>query len=370
MKGIRLVVGGLALGLAVSWAAVVSGQDLWEQDKALQAAMTGPVDLWRARLEQALAHGPDPIQAALGELVLDKVLSDPARERVLYDFASALRVVPETEAGRAALGWLLAYESKVLVPHPEAGEQYPIPLYQVSIAAQGTRNAWTYAAARQQTLELIESKNLQALDFTKFSDIAARRGAISAFRAASPAALEALRGDLLTRTKSSQELAPVTAIAAMRLNDMELYGAVLASPDQEAALSILPGVIDAFPSDAAFQLLMIGFNNESLASASLLQMARLHGKVPAADDFLFDTLSDRKLGGSAAAALAQTHDPVVVNQVDALLTNSTDRFVQARAVLALQLEGSDLAIDALKRFSDRSDVHPQLHREVNQWLAR
>ncbi len=49
MKGIRLI--GLAVGLALSWAAVVSGQDLWEQDKALQAAMTGPVDLWQSRLE-------------------------------------------------------------------------------------------------------------------------------------------------------------------------------------------------------------------------------------------------------------------------------------------------------------------------------
>jgi hypothetical protein len=303
-------------------------------------------------------------------LVHEKALSDPARERVLYDFASALRVIPETEAGRAALGWLLAYESKVLVPHPEAGSQFPVPLYPVSNAALGTQNAWTYAAARRETLELIENKSLQALDFNKSSDVAARRGAISAFRGASPAALEALRGDLLARTKSNPDLAPVTAIAARRLNDMELYGAVLASPNQEAALSVLPGVVDVFPSDTAFELLMIGFNNESLASASLLQMSRLHGKVPAADDFLFGTLSDRKLGGSAAAALAQTRDPAVVNRVDALLSNSTDRMIQARAVLALQLDGSDLAIDALKRFSDRSDIDAQLHREVNQWLAK
>jgi len=370
MKGIRLTIAVLAMSLASGLPAGAGARDLWEQDQALQAAMQGPVDLWRARLEQSMANGPEPVRTLLDELAREKDLSDPARERVLYDFASALRVVPETESGRVALEWLRTYESKVLVPHPEAGMQYPVPLYPVSNAAQGTQNAWTYAAARRQTLELIERKSLQALDFNKSSDIAARRGAVSAFRDASRLALEALRGDLLTRTQSGPELAPVTAIVAVRLNDVELYAAVLASPDQEAALSILPGVVDAFPSDTAFQLLMVGFNNESLASASLLQMARLHGKAPAANNFLFGALYDRKLGGSAAAALAQTHDPAVVTQIDALLTKSTDRFVQARAVLALQLEGSDLAVDALKRFSERSDVHPQLHREVNQWLEK
>lgn len=366
MKGIRLLV----VCLAMSWAAGTSAQDLWEQDKALQSAMTGPVDLWRVRLEQALENGTDGVTATLDELLREKALSDPARERVLYDFAAALRVVPESEAGLAALDWLLAYESQVLVPHPEAGIQYPVPLYRVSTAAQGSRNAWTYATARSQTLELIENKNLQAIDFTKSSDVVSRRGAVAAFRDASPAALEALRGDLLAGTKSSPELAPVTAIAAKRLSDTDLYGAVLASPDQEAALSILPGVVDSFPPETAFQLLIVGVNNESLASASLLQMARLHGQVPGADELLFATLSDRKLGGSAAAALAGTRDPEVVRRVDALLADSTDRIVQARAVLALQLEGSDLAMEALERFSQRPDVHPQLHREVNQWLEK
>ena len=124
------------------------------QEARTAAALIDTPAAVRPLYELARAGRDEALLESLAEVATRDGWSQPAREQVLYTFAAGLADLAPGTVGPEVMGWLLAYESRTLVPHddqPTAG----VPLYRVSAAAAGSLNAWKRQAAATESARLL-----------------------------------------------------------------------------------------------------------------------------------------------------------------------------------------------------------------------
>ena len=107
-----------------------------------------------------------------------------------------------------------------------------------------------------------------------------------------------------------------------------------------------------------------------IASAATLAIGALAPRDPAAHRFLLEAVAEPDIGASAAAALGRLDDPAVSAEIGRRLDGAEDEATRRRLVLALKLDGSPAARDALGRFAKAGAGSAPLRREVRQWLER
>ena len=90
------------------------------------------------------------IQDQIDAVINDPNLGEPAREKILRDYAWKLRELAPDAVALGSLQSLAAYRAVVLVVHPESRGQKTVPLFDVASAAQGTINRWLRESARDR----------------------------------------------------------------------------------------------------------------------------------------------------------------------------------------------------------------------------
>ena len=245
----------------------------WNREAALAAQDPAAV---AQTLEQLFQLARERRSAALLEEV-NRIADDPAvpapeRDRVLQQLAAALGDFPPGQVDAAILERLAATRALVRVPHEES-PGVGVPLYNIRAAASGSLAQWQRAAKPETTLGDKAPAEL-----------------ITSLSQPGPGQLERIR----------------RARAELAAGDLEalLFAAASLEDATTAALwvaELAPAVIDR----------------------------------PAVGDFLMGLLDDPHLGGTAALALAASHDTHLLDEL-ATLADEGSGLAAQRAALALQ----------------------------------
>jgi hypothetical protein len=183
---------------------------------------------------------------------------------------------------------------------------------------------------------------------------------VQAFEAAPVATLSLYRDRLSLALQSGKDVEPA-AVVARRLGDAALLRAVLERADAALALASVRIVRTTFAATDALDLLEHATLRADVASAALLEIGALAQAEPRAREILFRALEDDSRAGSAAAALAATHDPGLVLSLSGWVRDhAADERRARRGILALRLDGSDAARAELTRLA----ADPQLPASV------
>ena len=347
-------------------------QTVWDSGVAAQLAHSPEA---KQQLHQMLllAETPtlsaDSLLDALETLQADNSLPLPARERVLYDLAVALRTSPPSDASRQAMMFLSQHQSQTYIPHQESRGRINLPLYPVAAAARGTLTVWARQAAAERASANLQRDPAAVLSaYIQASDESHSAGLLDALESASLNDLAAFRVAVLSELPTTPAVAPVAAVLVKRLGDEVLCDAVIESGDSLTARRLLEQVPEIFAPTQAFAVLQRASTMKPLASVAIMEIGRLLPTVPAATGFLLDTLTDPSRGGSAAMALANVEDTAVIQSMAKRLANSQDKQVQSNVALALMLNSSFEAQLALKHFAGNPTAPEQLREEVVKWL--
>jgi hypothetical protein len=157
------------------------------------------------------------------------------------------------------------------------------------------------------------------------------------------------------------------SVIALRTRDADLYRQILASGSGPSVVRLLRTVSSTLSTDEAYAVLDNTLQRDDLASAALFEMAQLIDKHPDARNKVVFKLADPAMGGTAAAIIAKSGDPVLLKEASAYM--AAGGLTARRAVLALKLNNSGYARSLAKeRAVTLADA--QLKKEVNSWLAQ
>jgi len=257
---------------------------------------------------------------------------------------------------------------------PEHAHQ-AAPLYDVGAVARYAERDWTRSEARASTAHSLGLGTPKALDAWLGQDEsprgkAVRDGILDAWRAASVAELVRQRPAIVAAMRAGRDADRLALELARRLRDPELYSLTIGYAEPMVALAAVQAVARDLDTGAAIELLGKAADREPIASAALLAIGRLAATDNAARQLLLDRLSDPVSGESAAAALARVDDPALAARLGARLQVTKDEPTLRRVALALRLNGSPAARDALGRLVDTKQGSVELRKEVAAWLAR
>lgn len=374
----RAFAAGLAIALTpASLPANPLPEHLWDRQEAeRQASSEAASQRLSGLLDYVTDATADEMLSALHELQADEQLTLPAQERLLWDFAIALRERSPTAAGRRALQWLSGYQSRIFVAHEESRGLMGIPLYRVAAAARGTLTVWEQRQALAEAQAALAGGQTRRALPASAGDAPANDGSAEGLlglrQALETAPMEQIipvRERVLLEMRASAELAPVAAVLARRLQDPALFLAVLESDDRLTATRLLPETRLTLSPSQAYAVLTRVASERPLTSMAMMEVGRLAPDLPAAREFLFAKLSDADQGVSAAASLAAMQDPDVVETLARLLETATDEALLGNALLALRLDGSRQARTVLSQFAKDANAPESLRQEVTKWLA-
>jgi hypothetical protein len=299
----------------------------------------------------------------LQSLKTDSDLTDAAREKLLRKTLLIMADVQPDNNARNTVRALRSYPSKTYVWRNEHGHRERELLYDVAAAARFAEKRWNENESFRRA-----SSQLNASDYgvvTAYLNASAddRSGIERAFRSADLSALERHKTELITSMRSGDAAGPLSLIAASRLDDAGLYRAVLENADAATALDAIAEIQLAATDTVALSLLELAATRPDIRSAALLAIGRQVGRSPQAEDVLFSTLG-REGGASAAAALARTADPAVVDRLAQVLNSDSVEMERRHALLGLRLAPGERAARHLEMFGSDPGSPQALVREV------
>lgn len=326
---------------------------------------------------QALASAgrADGLAARLDRIVLDRSLSDAAREWLIDRGLHALATLEPTARAQETVAALTRRAPVVYARiDPDHGER-ATPLFDAGATARFVLRTWRRQAARSAAVADLASGRTSVV--TRFAATGAtqdsepeRAGIGDAFRAATAAELLAQRAaveDAMARGRRVDELA---LVLAERLADAALFRLAFGYADARVALAAVMLTAHSLDARTALTELALASRRSEIASAAMLAIGRLAESDGAARRHLFDSIELPDIGPSAAAALARLQDPAVAAELGRRLGQANTEQSRRLLVLALRLDGSAAARAELRRFMKSRTGSGPLREEVQQWLAR
>jgi len=308
------------------------------------------------------------IQGQIDAVISDPDLSEPAREKILRDYAYQLRDLTPDAVALSGLQNLAAYPSSVLVVLPESRGNKLVPLFDVARAAEGTINQWLRESARARAAaELGQGSITFVQGLTEAAHYQQIAGTADAVRVATFSSVELLRDPLPVLLARSPMFTPIVLAAAYRLQDEDLLRLAIGHGGETS--QAINNLLDYVPAKIAGTILfeLASGNDPKMAGLAITALARQAHSNEGVSDFLIATIGDRERGAAAALALAQIADPQVLDDLAAVLKRPPDQLSRQRAALALKLNGSDPALAVLREFA-RDQQGSRLSGEVQRWL--
>ena len=344
---------------------------------AARRAMSAPsVAASATRVAQHASQGStDAVVRELRVVLSDATLEPAAREWLLESGLHTLRRLPVTPAARGLADELSAWAPRVYARvEPEHGDQ-AVPLYDVGAVARYALREWVRSEARVSAAQALMTGKTDALETWLAQDespraMAVRDGILDAWRAAKVEQLARQRTALVAAMRAGRDADHLALELARRLRDAELYSLTIGYAEPAVALAAVQAVERELDQPTALDVLGQAADREPIASAALLAIGRLSRVDGAGQQMLLDRLSDPVSGNSAAAALARIDDPGVTARLGTRLTEARDESTRRRVALALRLNGSPAARDALGRLIESKQGSPDLRKEIAAWLPR
>jgi hypothetical protein len=372
MRGRIARISGAALALALAAGEAQAAQIV--DPAAARLAISTPAIVARDGELAALAAAgrATELAARLERIAHDATIPAISQEWLLDRGLHALARGTPTPAARSSVTRLAARRPLVYTRiDPDHGNR-ATPLYDTGATARFVLRQWDRAEARDAAAADIAAGRTAAV--ARFADAASggavRDGIADAFRAAPPAALAAQRAAVEDALAQGRRADALGLVLAERLADADLFGLVVDYADEPFALAAIPAAARTLEPGAALALLARASRRADIASAATLAIGALAPRDPAAQRFLLEAVAEPDIGASAAAALGRLGEPAVSAEIGRRLDVAADEGTRRRLVLALKLDGSPAARDALGRFAKGGAGSAPLRQEVRQWLER
>jgi hypothetical protein len=323
----------------------VGGPD-WDRTAALQAVdRTDVVDALKPLYQMARSGQNSDLITALSDIAGAPGMTAPQQDYLVYRFTIGLSDLDVDAVSPAVISYLSSYPARTLVAHNEH-PGVAVPLFNVRSAAMGISNGWEREKAARRAELLAQQSVEQFISSYQAASRVAQRGYIDALAFVSTDQLATLSKAAIAQLESTPGLTAVAAHAAIHSGDLELLHQSIESgngPDIAKALEAASRQLD--DSEAADLLVrVIRVDSNSKAALAIAQLAPGRLDHPVVRDLMFDTLSDRNLGASAALVLAGSQDPVILKRLSEVA--ASDKGLQGqRASLALRSGSSERRVD-------------------------
>lgn len=317
----------------------------WRREAALAEASSPTAAAEIQRLLSSVPWSPQQVVADDVERIMGADLPAPARERILYEFAFALRDLPPQSHVLPVLDALTEYQAAVLVPSEFT--RHPVPLYNVAAAAAGTLHAWAAETQRDLTLAALDRGNFEHFDRLAGAPLSAPeiQGLRQAISAISPAELEITWPAWQTVLEQRPEAASLAEPLSRAFGDARALETVARFG---TSVPLVARADDMLPADQAVAFWkQLASSDLPGAGPSMVRLAE-YGELNAAKTHrVVHALADPQTGADMALALARG------GAVDVLAAVALDadqpELARKRAALGLKLEGSDGSRTVLKQ---------------------
>ncbi len=331
---------------------------------AVRIEAIAPASLVRAdALADAIHEQLDPGAAHAGIVSLAAIDDAVVFELVASRLIDRWRERGPQPGADTVLKWLATQPVRVVRRHEETAADHFEPVFAIAARALGTLDLWQRQQLRDDWRQRLVSSPAAAIEALQRADAMDRSLAATAAATLDDAALDVLR----------RQMPPDAPVAlwhavAMRRADVNAFLTVLAHGDPGFQLDVVARAPAALSVSEAMRVLESARLQPELASAALLAMAALAPKHAPARDTLLAALDDPASGASGAAALARMpmadRGKQLAMWLDAQPKHAANTPRTRYLVLALQLEGSPQAAQALKRLEARDAVPEVFQQEM------
>ena len=266
----------------------------------------------------------------------------PARERVIFEYVSSLRLETPQAVGIEVIEYLRSYQSTVFIPHEDHATS-SVPMFNIKGAAAGVVNAWS----RQESAFLGAaqiSANPEALVQTYLAEqnLPRRQGLVDSLSTATAAQLKAISISAMNAISENPELVALAGQAALLSSNLDTLEQLAERARGPHMNSLLRRSAEQFDAAQNTRLLRAALRNPSheIGALAIAQLSpALTGHAPT-EELLLRTLSDSNLGASAALALAMNPSPRVLQSLERMADSKGNEVSVSRARLALQIHAS------------------------------
>jgi hypothetical protein len=320
----------------------------WARRDALQAAGTAnALAELKPLFELARAGRDDEVLELLQRVAGAEQWPQPARERILHAFALGLGDLPPGSVGPGVLDYLLAWQPRTRVPHPD-NELVGVPLFDIGAAANGAVNAWARQSGQEAARSLLArhgedpgaapnstpsstSSSTPAstpasnwiekwIDAYLAASPARRQGFADALDDAPPAQLRALSKAAREALARAPDLTLVAVRCAVLLADAALLRQAIVAGRGPGLASALQWAGQSLGETERIELLQGLARDAAPTSAALAIAALAPGLLhyPEVANLLFELLGDPALGAAAALTLSRSDSPAVRDRLAGL----------------------------------------------------
>ncbi len=259
----------------------------------------------------------------------------PAREYIIWSFAIGLSDMDVNTVSPEVLEYLSAYQPQTLVAHDDR-DNVGVPLFNISAAATGVRNAWARRQGGDKAEILLRNDPSLWINAYLGAGPAARRGFTDALDFASDEQLESLARSAIERLDGRPSLTAVAGKSALMLGDRSLLQQTLAlggGPDLHHVLKAASMNLKA-EENRTLLVQVIRQGPEKVAGLAIAQLAPALLDDPAVRELMFKMLDSRKLGSSAALVLGSSTIPEIRDRLNKM-AGSKEGLASQRASLAI-----------------------------------
>ena len=317
----------------------------WEREEAWRASASVNSRMEADQLQEFLRTGDDAGSLRLiREITLNERWPAPARERVIYEYVSALRKEPPSAVGHEVIDFLKGFQSTVWVPHDDHPHA-SVPLFNIKGAATGVVNEWSRqeAAFEGATLVATDPAHL-VLAYQQEQDAPRKRGLLDSLDTASRLQLAAVSQAVLPEISRHPELIAVAHRAAINSKDISALTELAENGRGAEMHRVFRDSAVLFDIPQTQHLLEAALRNPSYETAALAiaQFALVLGGNEATEHLLIQLLDDPQLGSSAALALAAKPSATALHSLELLADSGKNELFATRARLALKIHASGM----------------------------
>ena len=242
----------------------------------------------------------------------------------------ALHNVKPTAKIKHLLEQLSHYQSNTKTWLLDGHYQIEMVAWPIAATAKGLLTIWEIEKAQISATQNLTSGNWQLV--LTSNTHAEQLGYINAVRSTPSELLAPLINHLLSIQQSNEYQQQLFWAIASKSKQIKLYNHAFSIANKNTAITILKTGfgVKLLTSSEQISLLKTAVNNPHLASAALLQLAPFIDDNNSVATLMIETLSDPKLGGSAARALVSSNS-FSVKQLLELLTKGNASIEQLRA---------------------------------------
>lgn len=311
----------------------------WDRSAAIKSVDRAQVMESLKPLYEMARSGKDAtLITALSGIAKNQDMPDPTRDYLLYKFTLGLGDLDAGAVSPKVIEWLSRYEPATWVAH-DHHPRMAVPIFNVRAAAQGVNNGWERQKAERFARQVLSEQPERFISEYLAAGAAGKRGFIDAIDGIAPEQSAELSRAALEKLTSLPGLTHVATRAAMEAGDIKLLKSAIDLGEGPGLTRALREAAAEFTADETAELLKYTMQTESSGKAALAMALLAPGALdqPAVQNLMFDALSSKSLGASAALVLGSSTNPVIQSRLEQV-ASAGEGLQKQRAQMAVSFE--------------------------------